>query len=339
MVLTDILRRAQEHPQRIVLPEGDEPRTLQAAQEMVQQNVAQPILLGDSNALWTAARALDVNLYGVTLVDPKTSPLRNAYAKRLYERRKAKGMTEDQAWELTADPMYFGVLMVDGGAADGEVSGAVHSTADTLRPALQILGAAPDTKLVSSAMLMQMPTPEYGEHGTLVFADCGLVVDPNAEEMACIAMSTAKTTKSLANVEPRVAMLCFSTKGSGKGPVVEKVAEATRIARENWPDIQLDGELQVDAALVPWIGKKKAPDSTVAGSANVLIFPDLQSGNIGYKLTERLGGAQAIGPILQGLTKPVNDLSRGCSASDIVNVAAITGLQALGSERSAPVAG
>lgn len=338
MSLADIHQRAKAYPQRIVFPEGDEPRTLQAVQELVNLNLVRPILLGDPDAIRSAARAANVNLYGVVIHEPSTSSLRAKYAENLFKRREKKGLTRDQAYELAANPMYFGVLMVDAGDADGEVAGAVTSTADTLRPALQVLGSAPGIRLVSSAMVMETSRPEFGEMGTVVFADCGLVVNPNAEELAAIAASTARTARALLDIEPRVAMLCYSTKGSGKGDVVEKVAEATRIVRENWPEIQVDGELQADAALVPWVGQKKAPGSDVAGRANVLVFPDLQSGNIGYKLVERLAGAQAVGPILQGLSRPVNDLSRGCSASDIVNVAAITGLQALRSERPAPVA-
>ncbi|HEY3266418.1 MAG TPA: phosphate acetyltransferase [Armatimonadota bacterium] len=339
MALADILNRAKAHPQRIVFPEGDEPRTLQAAQELVAQGIAQPILLGNAEGIRTAARAKDVSLYGVTVVEPGTSPLREKLANNLFHRREKKGMTKEQAWELSKDPMYFGVLMVDAGHADGEVSGAVHSTADTLRPALQVIGCAKGIRLVSSAMVMELSSPEYGEGGTLVFADCGLVVDPSAEDLASIAASTADTARRLLDITPKIAMLSFSTKGSGKGPVVDKVERATCLITEQWPDLRVDGSLQADAALVPWVGKKKAPDSQVAGQANVLIFPDLQSGNIGYKLVERLANAQAIGPILQGLAKPVNDLSRGCSAGDIVNVAAITSLQALASDRETPIAG
>lgn len=339
MGLANILRRAQENPQRIVLPEGDEPRTVSAAAEMVRQGVARPILLGEPDAVLAVAKDSGANLEGVEIVNPKTAPCRKRYAERLFERRKAKGMTEEQAWDLSGDPMYFGVLMVDAGDADGEVSGAVHSTADTLRPALQILGTAPGIKLVSSAMLMVIPKAEYGEEGTIMFADCGLVTNPNPEELASIAITTAVTTRALLGFEPRVAMLSYSTVGSGKGPDVDKVREATAIARRMAPDLALDGELQADAALVPWVGKKKAPGSPVAGKANVLIFPDLSSGNIGYKLVERLAGAQAIGPILQGISKPVNDLSRGCSSSDIVNVAAITGLQAGATDKSREAAG
>lgn len=332
MPLADILYRAMAQPQRIVFPEGDEPRTLQAAYKLLCQKIAHPILLGNVDAIHAAAKTNGVDLAGVTIIDPATSELRELFAQRLFERRQKKGMTKEQADSLVTNPMYFGVLMVDAEEADGEVSGAVHSTADTLRPALQVLGSAPGTPLVSSAMVMETPRSEFGDHGTLVFADCGLVVDPNPEELAAIAYSTAQTTRHLLNIEPLVAMLCFSTKGSGKGAVVDKVAEATRIAREKYPDLAVDGELQADAALVSWVGEKKAPGSSVAGRANVLIFPDLASGNIGYKLVERLAGAQAMGPILQGLAKPVNDLSRGCSAQDIVNVAAITGLQALGAK-------
>ncbi|HOC31859.1 MAG TPA: phosphate acetyltransferase [Armatimonadota bacterium] len=329
MGLESIIATAQAAKKRIVFPEGDEPRTLKAARELVDRGIVQPILLGSETAVKAAASAAQVNLEGVTVVDPATQPRRQEYADILFEKRQKKGMTAEQAYDLSADPMYCGVLMVSAGDADGEVSGAVHSTADTLRPALQVLGAIPEYGIVSSVMIMDLPSDEYGDKGTLLFADCGLCVNPTAEELACIAMGTARTGLCLLGMDARVAMLCFSTKGSGKGDVVDKVVQATAIVKERWPDIQVDGELQVDAALVPWIGQKKAPGSTVAGHANTLIFPDLQSGNIGYKLVERLAGAQAVGPILQGLRKPVNDLSRGCSFTDIVNVAAITAVQSL----------
>lgn len=327
-VMESIFERAKAAGKRIVLPEGTEPRVIKAAAEVVALGIAKPILLGNEAKIRDLAASDGVDLTGVEIVDPETSPKRQEYADLLYELRKKKGMTPEQAFEVAADPLYTGVLLVKAGDADGEVSGSVHSTSDTVRPALQVLKTAPGTSLVSSFFLMIVPDCEYGEDGVFIYADSGLVINPNAQELAEIAITSAETMKVLLGFEPRVAMLCFSTKGSAKDPLADKVIEATRIAQEKRPDLLIDGELQADAALVDWIGKSKAPGSPVAGRANVLIFPDLNCGNICYKLTQRLAKAEAYGPVLQGVARPVNDLSRGCSVSDIVNVVAITAVQA-----------
>jgi phosphate acetyltransferase len=325
-IMDTVFDKARGKRMRIVLPEGTEERTLKAAESIVKQGLADVILLGNAQAIEKAAKELDLS--AVTVIDPSADARHRPYAQKLYELRKAKGMTPEQADELMNDEMYFGVMMVKMDEADGMVAGAVHSTGETLRPALQIIKTAPGISVVSSCFIMELPGKDYGDSGVLIFGDCAVNPAPTADELAAIALSSAGTGKALAGLEPRVAMLSFSTKGSAKHELVDKVAEATRIAKEAAPGLQIDGELQADAALVESVARLKAPGSTVAGKANVLVFPDLQSGNIGYKLVQRLAGAEAIGPILQGIAKPVNDLSRGCSVEDIVNVVAITAVQA-----------
>ena len=309
---------AKADKKTIVLPEGEDPRTLEAARQIVAEDLADLVILGNPD---------EIDVEGVTVIDPATADNRQAYADALYELRKAKGMTAEQAYEQVADATYYGTMMIKQGDADGLVSGACHSTANTLRPALQILKTAPGTKLVSSFFIMCTPT-EYGENGTLLFADCGLNIAPDAEQLSEIALSSANTWKSLMSDEPHVAMLSYSTMGSAGGDTAEKVQEATRLAKEKAPELSLDGDLQLDAALEASVGKLKAPDSTVPGQANILVFPDLAAGNIGYKLVQRFAKAEAYGPVLQGIARPVNDLSRGCSAEDIVGVVAITAVQA-----------
>ncbi len=328
-IMETIYAKAKAANKRIVLPEADDVRTVTAAQKIVAQGLAQVVLVGEEDKIAAACKESGADVSGCRIVDPVKSPLRDEYAKVFYELRKKKGMTEEKAYQVVADPLHFGCMMVHSDEADGQVSGATHSTADTVRPALQILRTAPGCKMVSSFFVMIVPNCEYGEDGVFVFSDCGLVINPNAEELAEIAIQSARTMQSLLGFEPRVGMLCFSTKGSASDPLADKVIEATKIAQERAPELLIDGELQADAALVEWIGQKKAPGSKVAGRANVLIFPDLNTGNICYKLTERLAKADAYGPVLQGLRKPVNDLSRGCSADDIVNVTAITAVQAI----------
>ncbi|MGQ9454746.1 MAG: phosphate acetyltransferase [Armatimonadota bacterium] len=327
-VMECIYEKARAAKKRITLPEADDVRTVIAAQKIVQQGLAQIILVNSLEKIEAAAKEAGVDISGCRIEDPATSPLREEYAKQFYELRKHKGVTLEQAYEIVEDPLYFGCMMVYAGEADGQVSGATHSTADTIRPALQILKTAPGCKLASSFFVMIVPDCPYGEQGVFIYADCGLVINPNAEELAEIAIQSARTMRTLLGFEPRVAMLSFSTKGSGKDPIADKVVEATRIAKQREPDLLLDGELQADAALDEWVAKKKAPGSPVAGRANTLIFPDLNAGNIAYKLTQRLAKAEAYGPVLQGLRKPVNDLSRGCDADDILNVVVITAVQA-----------
>lgn len=303
----------------IVLPEGEDQRTIDAAKQVIDEGLAKLIIIGDP---------AKIDLPDVTVVVPTTSDKRQAYADAFYELRKAKGVTPEQAYEQMADATYYATMMVKMGDADGLVSGACHSTATTLRPALQILKTAPGTKLVSAFFIMCDPITEYGQEGTLIFADCGLNIEPDADDLSEIAIASAASWEFFMNSEPRVAMLSYSTMGSAKGVTATKVQEATRIAREKAPELALDGDLQVDAAIVQSVADLKAPGSPVAGRANVLVFPNLEAGNIGYKLVERFANADAYGPILQGISKPVNDLSRGCSTEDIVGVIAITAVQA-----------
>ena len=325
--LADIKKRAAKLGKRIVLCEGEDARVVRAAADAVREGIARITLLGDPEAI--RKDNPDVDLTGVDIVDPKTSEKRPEYAALLYGLRKAKGMTEEEADKLSYDNTYFGVLMLKAGDVDGLVSGACHSTANTLRPGLQIVKAAPGVPLVSSYFLMIAPTGgnQYCEDGAFIYADSGLNENPTSEQLAEIALISARTAKQIAGLEPRVAMLSFSTKGSAKHADVEKVTAALAIAREKDPELCIDGELQLDAAIVPSVAKSKAPGSKVAGHANVLIFPDLDAGNIGYKLTERLGGFMAVGPLCQGFAKPINDLSRGCKSEDVVAAVAITALQ------------
>ena len=330
-LITSIIERAKANKQRIVLPEGTEERTLTAADRAIADGLADIIILGNIDELHALADKLGLkNIDKATLIDPATSPKREEYAQLLYELRKKKGMTIEQAREKVLDPLYYGCLIIKSGEADGQISGALSTTGDTLRPALQIIKCAPGITCVSGAMLMITQTPQFGEDGVLVVGDVAVTPMPDAAQLAQIAVCTAQTAKSVAGfADPRVAMLSFSTKGSAKHEVVDKVVEATRLARELDPTLKIDGEMQADAALVPSVGKKKAPDSEIAGHANVLVFPNLEVGNIGYKLVQRLGKADAIGPILQGIARPVNDLSRGCSVDDIYKMVAITACQAM----------
>ncbi|MGH4122319.1 MAG: phosphate acetyltransferase [Clostridium sp.] len=323
-----ICKMAKSDVKIIALPEGEEERTIRASEIIKNNSIAKVILIGNLTAIKTKATKLCVNIEGIEIVDPKTSEKTDGYAKAFYELRKNKGMTLEKAAETLKDPLYFGTMMVKMGDADGLVSGAVHTTGDLLRPGMQIIKTAPGIKVVSSFFIMELPTNEYGEDGLLLFADCAVNPSPNAEELASIAISTADNAKCLCNFEPKVAMLSFSTMGSAKHELVDKVAKATEIAKNARPDLQIDGELQLDAAIDISVAKQKAPNSTVAGNANVLVFPDLQSGNIGYKLVQRFAKAEAIGPVCQGFAKPINDLSRGCSVQDIVNVVAVTAVQA-----------
>jgi phosphate acetyltransferase len=328
--LDTVKAKAKANPKRIVLPEGDEPRTVRAAAKIRDEALAVPVLLGNPDKIRAVAAEQGADIAGIALVDPAASPDAARYAAALHELRKAKGLTEADAARLVADPMYFGVMMVKLGDADGLVSGAVHTTGDMLRPALQIIKTKPGMKVVSSSFLMDMPNKAIGHEGLLVYSDCVVNPCPTAEELAHIAVSAAETARVLCGIEsPKVALLSFSTKGSARHELVTKVQEATRIARELAPELELDGEMQFDAALIPAIGASKAPGSAVAGHANVFVFPDLQAGNIGYKITERLGGGTAFA-VLQGLAKPCNDLSRGCSSDDIVATVALTAVQAQG---------
>lgn len=326
--LSRIIERANSDKKTIVLPETTDIRILKAAAMIQEQGFAQVVLVGDRAAMETLGAGLDFSR--ALFVNPETSDKFDAYANAFYEMRKAKGVTPEQARETMKNPLYWGVMMVKLGEADGMVAGAINSTGNTLRPALQILKTAPGTKLVSAFFVMVVPHCAYGKDGAFIYADSGLVENPSAEELAEIAISSAATCETLLETQARVAMLSYSSYGSAKNPLVDKVVEATRIAREKAPHILLDGELQVDAAIIPEIAASKAAASPLKGMANVLVFPDLNSGNISYKLTQRLANAEAYGPITQGIARPVNDLSRGCSAEDIVGVVAITAVQAQG---------
>ena len=327
-MVDDIKKKAQSKLMTIVLPEGDEPRTVQAAKIIKDEGLAKPVLLGNKEAIENQAKETGTDITGIEIIDPLTSDKAKDYAAELYELRKAKGVTEEDAAKLVQDVMYYGIMMVKTGDADGLVSGAVHTTGDMLRPALQIIKTKPGIKVVSSSFLMDCPNKKLGHNGLLVYADCVVMPNPTADELAEIGISAADTAKRLCGIEePKVAFLSFSTKGSAKHELVTKVQQAVAKAHELAPDLCLDGEMQFDAALVPEIGASKAKESPVAGHANVLIFPDLQAGNIGYKITQRIGGAECFA-VLQGLAKPCNDLSRGCSVDDIVNTVAFTAVQA-----------
>nr|WP_311526890.1 phosphate acetyltransferase [uncultured Ralstonia sp.] len=326
--LNRIIERARAQPRRIVLCEPGEPRILQAAQRAVREGIARIVLVGEADVARQAAADAGVALDGIELVDPATSALAPALAAELHALRAAKGMTAEQACQAVRDPLCFANLMVRTGHADGSVAGAVHTTADVVRTALQVIGTAPGCKLVSSFFLMMLCEPFHALKGGLIFSDCGLVVDPDAQELSEIAMAAADSAASLLMEEPRVAMLSFSTSGSARHAAVDKVVAATERVRMSRPGLAIDGDVQLDAAIVAEIAQRKVAHSQVGGHANVLIFPSLEAGNIGYKLAERLAGAKAIGPLLQGLAKPANDLSRGCSAEDVFHVIAVTVVQA-----------
>ena len=324
-----IKERAKKDIKTIVLPESEDERTLRAAAKILEEKTANIILIGDEATVKADAEKYGVNIDGATIINPETSDKLEEYVNTLYELRKAKGMTPEAAREaLLKDRTTFGVMVLKTGSADGLVSGACHSTANTLRPALQILRTAPGAKLVSGFFIMDVPNCEFGYNGTFAFADCGLNQDPDSESLAAIANDTANTFRTLVGAEPKVAFLSHSTKGSAKHALVDKVVNAVEIAHQQYPDLVCDGELQLDAAIVPEVAATKAPGSPVAGQANVLIFPNLDGGNVGYKLVQRLAKAEAYGPMLQGIAKPVNDLSRGCSWEDIVGVVALTAVQA-----------
>jgi phosphate acetyltransferase len=330
-LLDEIKEKAKKHYKRIVLPEGLEERTIKAADIVAEQKIAQPILIGNPQKIKEKAKEFNLkNIENCKIVDPLDHPKKEAYINLMLELRKSKGLTREEASKLIEDPLYLGTLMIKAGDADGEVAGAMNATGDVLRPAFQYVKTLPGISIVSGAFIMILNDKEFGENGIMVFADCAVHPNPTDRELAEIAVATAKTTRALAGFEPRIAMLSFSTKGSAKNELVDKVVNATRIAREMDPSLQIDGEMQADAAIIEAVGKSKAPGSPIAGKANVLIFPDLQSGNICYKLVQRLAHAEAVGPVLQGMAAPINDLSRGCSVSDIVNVIAITANQAAG---------
>lgn len=329
-LMKKIWEAAKSNKKKIVLPEGNEERTIAAAQKIYELGLAHPILIGDTNEILRKAKELDVDLSHVEIINPNESENLQKYINAFYELRKSKGITLEKAEKIVRDPLYFATMMVKLDDADGMVSGAIHTTGDLLRPGLQIIKTAPGVSCVSSFFIMEVPNSPYGEDGLLFFADCAVNPMPNEDMLASIAIATADNAKLLSKIDPKVAMLSFSTMGSADHEVVDKVRNATIKAKELRPDLDIDGELQLDAAIVPKVAKQKAPESKVAGNANVLVFPDLQAGNIGYKLVQRFANAEAIGPVCQGFAKPINDLSRGCSSEDIVNVVALTAVQAQG---------
>lgn len=326
--IDDIKNRAKASIKTIVLPEATDIRVVTAAANILKEGFAKIILIGEKKQILDLTRKNNLDISKASIIEPASYNQYDEFVQKFYELRQRKGMTIEKAKSLLLDPVYFGMMMVKTGRADGLVSGAIHSTADTLRPALQILKTAPNTKLVSAFFLMIVPNCEYGENGTFVFSDCGLNANPNSEELSEIALSSSKSFRQLVGKEPKVAMLSYSTYGSAKSELTDKVIEATKLVKEKAPTLLADGELQLDAAIIPEVAKSKAPGSDVAGQANILIFPDLNAGNIGYKLVQRLGKAEAYGPLCQGIAKPVNDLSRGCSSKDIEGVVAITAVQA-----------
>ena len=326
--IENVKQRAKKQMKTIILPEAEDIRVIEAASKVIEQGFAKVILLGNEEQIKKDANDKNLDLNGIKIIDPNKSEKKEEYAEALFELRKKKGMTLEEAKKIILEPIYYGMMMLKNNEADGLVSGAAHSTANTLRPALQILKTAPGTKLVSAFFVMCVPNCKYGENGTFIFGDSGLNQNPTAEELSEIAISSAKSFEQLVQKQSKVAMLSYSTYGSAKSELTDKVIEATKLVKEKDPNLLVDGELQLDAAIVPEIGKSKAPGSNVAGYANTLIYPDLNAGNIGYKLVQRLAKAEAYGPLCQGIAKPVNDLSRGCSADDIVGVVAITAVQA-----------
>ncbi|MFW6305939.1 MAG: phosphate acetyltransferase [Bacillota bacterium] len=327
-LLTKFKEKASKNRKKIVLPEGSDPRVIKAAALILEQEIADIYILGEVEEIKSIAGKENVSIGSAVLINPGKSDLIEEFTDVFYELRKHKGISKEEASSIVVDPLYFGTLLVHTDRAAGMVAGSINSTGDVLRPAFQIVKTKPGVSVVSGAFIIQVPDCEYGDNGTFVFADCAVNPDPTADQLAEIAITTAETTKNVLGLDPHVAMLSFSTKGSAKHELVDKVVKATEIAQDIAPDIEIDGELQADAALVEAIANSKCPSSNVAGKANVLVFPDLQSGNIGYKLTQRLAKAVAVGPILQGMAKPVNDLSRGCFVEDIVDIVAITSVQA-----------